>query len=89
MSVRKTKINGSNWKVSRRTSPPREKCYGEVNYNTKTVYIESKLPYYKLLEICVHEILHVYERDWEEEKVTRFGRDVVRIFKKLLEEDNG
>lgn len=73
--------------------PAREEDDGHARRNSRSLFFHPDLrgtpldgESAKLMEIVVHEILHAYNWAMDEEVVTQYARDCVRIYNRLTKE---
>lgn len=83
------KLNGKSWWVSRRRHPARSSEWGSVDPAKKIVYLDADLSGCELLEIWIHEGLHIYLPHADEAWVRRVARDLARVYWQLEHGNEG
>ncbi len=61
----------------------REKALGLAYIGENYIEIDSRLKSKKFVEVCLHEVCHVYFPEASESKVNRFGMEAAQILWKF------
>jgi hypothetical protein len=57
----------------------REKAWGSANVDDKTIELDPKLKGRKLLEILIHEAMHIMNPEWSETKVINQSKKLTQL----------
>ncbi len=62
----------------------RQKALGQAFSQGKIIELDSRLKNKEHLEIVIHEVLHILNWDWKEEKIMLQSQKIAKVYGKKL-----